>query len=64
MKVQGLCLFSLVACVCAHATDGVTGLATPKIDTHSHVYPDWYRQAVTDAGWIPGYVHVARCVCK
>ena len=54
MKVQGLCLFSLVACVCAHGNDGATGLATPKIDTHSHVYPDWYRQAVTDAGWIPG----------
>lgn len=31
-----------------------SGLATPKIDTHSHVYPDFYRQAVIAAGWTPG----------
>ncbi|ETN41348.1 uncharacterized protein HMPREF1541_03283 [Cyphellophora europaea CBS 101466] len=30
------------------------GLFTPKIDTHSHVYPDFYQQAVIDAGWTPG----------
>ncbi|ERF69097.1 hypothetical protein EPUS_01053 [Endocarpon pusillum Z07020] len=31
-----------------------SGLATPKIDTHSHIYPDFYRQAVIAAGWTPG----------
>jgi 6-methylsalicylate decarboxylase len=30
------------------------GLTVRKIDTHSHVYPDFYRQAVIDAGWTPG----------
>lgn len=33
---------------------GSGGLATPKIDTHSHVYPDFYRHAVIAAGWTPG----------
>ena len=32
----------------------VSGLAVPKIDTHSHVYPDFYRAAVIAAGWTPG----------
>ncbi|KAH8655113.1 hypothetical protein BGZ60DRAFT_495782 [Tricladium varicosporioides] len=26
----------------------------PKIDTHSHIYPDFYRDAVEAAGWSPG----------
>ncbi len=30
------------------------GLSAAKIDTHSHVYPEFYRQAVIDAGWTPG----------
>lgn len=47
-------LLSIFACTCVQATNGVTGLGTPKIDTHSHIYPDWYRQAVIDAGWVPG----------
>jgi len=30
------------------------GLSAAKIDTHSHVYPEFYRQAVIAAGWTPG----------
>src|ERR1700709_1154859 len=36
------------------ANTGATGLATPKIDTHSHVYPDWYRDEVIKSGAVPG----------
>jgi len=34
--------------------DQSRGLSAAKIDTHSHVYPDFYRQAVIAAGWVPG----------
>jgi len=58
MKVPRTLLYPVLgafACSCGVlATNGATGLSTPKIDTHSHVYPDWYRQAVIDAGWVPG----------
>ncbi|TKA55493.1 hypothetical protein B0A49_11455 [Cryomyces minteri] len=30
------------------------GVNTPKIDTHSHVYPDFYRDAVIASGQVPG----------
>ncbi|KIX03112.1 uncharacterized protein Z518_06662 [Rhinocladiella mackenziei CBS 650.93] len=45
---------SLVGFGTAHPASLVTGLATPKIDTHAHVYPDFYREAVIEAGWVPG----------
>ncbi len=49
-------LLSLI--VLAHAINNRhshgSGLAIPKIDTHSHVYPDFYRQAVIAVGWTPG----------
>jgi len=54
------CLASLILplVVSSHAIvrdkSHATGLSTPKIDTHSHVYPEFYRQAVIDAGWVPG----------
>jgi hypothetical protein len=31
-----------------------TGVNTPKIDTHSHIYPDFYRDAVIASGQVPG----------
>ncbi len=51
-------LLFLPAAVSAQATDRNQsrghGLSAAKIDTHSHVYPDFYRQAVIAAGWTPG----------
>jgi hypothetical protein len=36
----------------ANDNDGQSSLA--KIDTHSHIYPDFYKEAVIAAGWNPG----------
>jgi hypothetical protein len=30
------------------------GVNTPKIDTHSHIHPDFYRDAVIASGQVPG----------
>ena len=30
------------------------GLDTPKIDVHTHIYPDFYAEAVKAAGHLPG----------
>jgi hypothetical protein len=32
--------------------DGKTSVV--KIDSHSHIYPDFYKEAVIAAGWNPG----------
>ncbi|KAI9878552.1 MAG: hypothetical protein M1823_006943, partial [Watsoniomyces obsoletus] len=52
------CLLLFPLTISAHAVkrdhSHGSGLAVPKIDTHSHIYPDFYRQAVIAAGWTPG----------
>lgn len=60
MKTYGLSWIALFLTSClAHSVNlnsgqTPTGLSTPKIDTHSHVYPDFYRDAVIAAGQVPG----------
>lgn len=51
---QSLFAMTVLKHAVAESSDHVQGLSVPKVDTHSHIYPDFYRQAVIDAGWSPG----------
>lgn len=56
MKSLPVWLVSVATMAQSHATGqkGPLGLATPKIDVHTHIYPDFYAKAVEAAGHLPG----------
>lgn len=53
MRLMPLHLYLLSAASHAIVPQG-TGLSAPKIDTHVHIYPDFYKEASIAAGQVPG----------
>lgn len=54
MKSQSLCILLAAFSFAGSAQAQAAGIGTPKVDVHTHLYPQFYHDAVVEVGWVPG----------
>lgn len=54
MQLPKLASLVLATCASRGLVDAAAANGTHKIDVHAHYLPDFYRQALVDAGHVPG----------